>query len=117
MRRAAENPVIAGMMAEYCVKNYGAHGREFGISCFRSNRCNRRLGARELRWQSAWRRRVYRVVMTALHNEFGQVVTTDAVLAATHRTAEVAFLHLAIGIPLRNDLGHHPQVRRYLQLK
>jgi nicotinamidase-related amidase len=30
---------------------------------------------------------VYRVVMATLHNEFGQVVTTDAVLAATQITA------------------------------
>jgi nicotinamidase-related amidase len=33
---------------------------------------------------------VYRAVMATLHNEFGQVVTTEAVLAAAQSTASVA---------------------------
>ena len=83
--RAAQQKtlVVVGMMAEYCVNTTARMAENLGFDVLvvadatfaweHKNFDGSHLGADE----------VYRAVMATLHDEFGQVVTTDAVLAAT----------------------------------
>ncbi len=90
--RAAQQKtlVVVGMMAEYCVNTTARMAENLGFDVLvvadataaweHKNFDGSHLGADE----------VYRAVMATLHDEFGQVVTTDAVLAATQSTVVVA---------------------------
>ena len=90
--RAAQQKtlVVVGMMAEYCVNTTARMAENLGFDVLvvadataaweHKNFDGSHLGADE----------VYRAVMATLHDEFGQVVTTDAVLAATQSTVAVA---------------------------
>ena len=82
--------VVVGMMAEYCVNTTARMAENLGFNTFivadataaweHKNFDGTHLSADE----------VYRAVMATLHNEFGQVVTTDAVLEAIQAGAAAA---------------------------
>lgn len=91
LRAAQRNTlVIAGMMAEYCVNTTARMAENLGFHVFVIADATAAWEHKNFDGSALTPDEVYRGVMATLHDEFGQVVTTDAVLAAIHGAVAVA---------------------------
>ncbi len=72
--------VIVGMMAEYCVNSTARTAENLGFNVFVVADATAAWEHKSFDGSAVTAEEVYRVAMATLHNEFGQVVTTDAVL-------------------------------------
>ncbi len=81
--------VIVGMMAEYCVNSTARMAENLGFSTLIVADATAAWEHKNFDGNVLSPDEVYRGVMATLHNEFGQVVTTDAVLEAIEAGAAV----------------------------
>lgn len=88
LRAAQQNTlVVVGMMAEYCVNTTARMAENLGFHVFVVADATAAWEHKSLDGALISADETYRVVMATLHNEFGQVVTTDAVLQAAQSAA------------------------------
>jgi nicotinamidase-related amidase len=85
-----ETLVVVGMMAEFCVNTTVRMAENLGFNVLVVGDATAAWEHESIDGSRLSAEEVYRVVMATLHNEFGQVVTTDAVLAAIQITVPVA---------------------------
>lgn len=91
LRAAQQNTlVLVGMMAEYCVNTTARMGENLGFDVYVVADATAAWEHKSFDGSHVSADDVYRVAMATLHNEFGQVVTTDAVLAAIQGAIAVA---------------------------
>jgi nicotinamidase-related amidase len=87
LRTAQQNTVvIVGMMAEYCVNTTARMAENLGFHVFVVADATAAWEHKNFDGSVLSPDEVYRGVMATLHDEFAQVVTTDAVLAANQST-------------------------------
>ena len=82
--------VVVGMMAEYCVNTTARMAENLGFNVFVVADATAAWEHKSFDGSVLSPDEVYRGVMATLHNEFGQVVTTDAVLQAARAGAATA---------------------------